>query len=63
MAADTPIPLRVGLVDGDPPADVGPGRRPAVDLPEGTELITQLVADTVAILRRVNCLAVDEAAT
>jgi hypothetical protein len=33
------------------------------DLPECAELITRTAADAAAILRRVNCLAVDGATT
>ncbi|HEX9337856.1 MAG TPA: nitronate monooxygenase, partial [Pseudonocardiaceae bacterium] len=66
MAANTPMLLRAGLVDGDPRAGVlaaGQVVGMLSDLPECAELITRMVADAVAILRRVNGLAVDGVAT
>jgi len=66
MAANTPMLLRAGLVDGDPRAGVlAAGQVVGLlsDLPECAELITRMVADAVAILRRVNGLAVDGVAT
>lgn len=66
MAANTPMLLRAGLVEGDVTAGVLASGQVAgmlSDLPECAELITRMVADAVAILRRVNCLAVDGAGT
>lgn len=66
MAANTPMLLRAGLVDGDPTAGVLAAGQVAgmlSDLPECAELISRMVADAAIILRRVNYLAVEEAAT
>jgi len=66
MAANTPMLLRAGLVDGDPTTGVlAAGQVAGVlsDLPECAELISRMIADAATILRRVNCLALDGDAT
>jgi hypothetical protein len=65
MAANTPMLLRSGLVDGDPQAGVlaaGQVVGMLSDLPGCAELINGMVADAVHILRRINCFAVDDEA-
>jgi NAD(P)H-dependent flavin oxidoreductase YrpB (nitropropane dioxygenase family) len=63
MAANTPMLLRSGLVDGDPKAGVlaaGQVVGMLSDLPGCAELINGMVADAVDILGRINCFAVDD---